>query len=162
MRGCLTLIFWTAFSLMTAGNLLEYDDHAYANYPGAPKPSVLPTREEWLAFAVFCMFWLAGIALIVTVGRLWRAMREEADEVGRAAVIVALAWGLLVAWLTVGIKPLLFSEPARYWDAQLWTWSIGSPVELILLPSFAVLLWCGGLAAMLLAVRSVWRWLPAE
>lgn len=162
MRGCLLLIVWTPLSLMTAGGLLGYEDHTYANYPGAPKPSVLPSGEELLAYAVFVMFWLAGIALIVTADWFWRAMRKEADAGSRAATIVALAWGIVVAWLTTGIKPQLFTEPARSWDARLWTWSIGSPVELVFLPSFAVLLWCGGMAAMLLAVRSVWRWLPAE
>lgn len=160
MRGCLMLIIWTPFSLMTAGGLLG--QQLYNHYPYSPKPSTLPTREESLAYAVFGMFWLAGIALMITLNWLWRAARGDTEVDGRSAIIVALAWGLLTGWLTAGIKPLFISEPARYWDGRLWTWSVSGPVELIFLPSFGVLLWCGGLRAMLLAVRSVWRWLPEQ
>jgi hypothetical protein len=162
VRGCLTLIGWTATSLMLAGPLLTFEDAAYSGYPGAPKPSVLPTSTELVALMIFGIFWLAGIALIATLGWLWRAAREDRDESGLAAVIVALAWALMIGWLTVGTKPLFFPNPAHTWDTQLWTWTISGPVELLFLPSFGVLLWCGGLAVMLFAVRSVWRWLPAE
>ncbi|MDQ3548021.1 MAG: hypothetical protein M3439_04295 [Chloroflexota bacterium] len=162
MRGCLSLIAWTPASLMMVGPFLEYENPAFSNYEGAPEPSLWPTPDEALALALWGLFWLAGLALLLTLGHLWRSARDDADVEGLATLTIALIWALLVSWLTVGIEPLLFPDPEHFHHEQLWGWSIDNSVEFVFLPSFAILLWCGGLATMLLAVRSVWRWLPAE
>ena len=120
------------------------------------------TREELLVLAVWFLFWLAGIAILLVIDRLWRAMHGESDIDGDAADIIALAWGLLVAWLAVGIAPLLFPDPNHILDERFWSWSLDGPVELLILPSLAALLGAGGLAAMALTARALWRWLPAS
>lgn len=162
MRGCLTLIAWTPLSLLVAGPILQPENLSLSGYPGAPEPSLWPTSEEWLALAVWSVFWLAGLASIVTVSRLWRTARDLLDVDALPALSVALVWALVVGWLMVGVERLLYPEPSRFQHADLWSWSIDSPAEFVLLPSLAILLWCGGLAAMLLTVRTIWRWLPAH